>query len=136
LFSNVLVHNVQELLRGWKLTEYLDFCDYKFRTRLMPWKVPIGGGFLVRLLGRTDHVQGDETVVDTSLDLPLRSIDQLAFSNQFYFAGTLTAGSMILIAVGVEILYRAAYNPFGDPLMLPFAIMVVALVVRGCAFLY
>lgn len=63
---DVVAMNTLELYHGWRLTDYFEFCNYRFLSRPNRWKG----------LGETV----DETVAPT-----LRSMDLACFSEQFYF---------------------------------------------------
>jgi len=101
IIADILLHNALELLHGWKMHEYLEYCRVRFQQREVWWK-------------------GLETnTLDECIEKSLRSMDQLCFSSQYYMLNTIHVNAMIYFVMGVEMMTRAKYTVFGDPAMFP-----------------
>jgi hypothetical protein len=107
IIADVFFHNSLELLHGWKMHEYLEFCNVRFLQREMWWK-----GF-------------EENTSDECIDVSLRSIDQMCFSSQYYMLNTMHLNAMLYFILGIEMITRAKYTVFGDPIVLPLATSIV-----------
>ncbi|KAL7513815.1 hypothetical protein ACHAXN_011176 [Cyclotella atomus] len=107
--ADALLHNSLELLHGWKILEYLEFCRVRFYQRETWW------------VGMQDSL-------DECIEESLRSIDQLCFSSQYYMMSTIHVNAIIYFVIGVEMMVRAKYNLFGDPALIPILGCVI-----GCS---
>lgn len=96
LLADVFLIKAMELFHGWKIYEYLLFARYRFSQRETKWR-------------------GNEDSLDECIDTAVRSIDHMCFSSQFYFMMTIHVNSIIYLVIGIEMMNRASYNLFGDP---------------------
>jgi len=88
--------NICECYHGWKVTDYLEYCAYRYIIRTADWK-------------------GNDNVLDQTLSPHVRSIDQMCFSDQYYFVNLLQAFGTISWFFGMQILFVAEWNVFDDP---------------------
>jgi len=88
--------NIAECYHGWKVTDYLEYCAYRFVIRTTDWK-------------------GNDNLLDQHLCPHVRSIDQMCFSDQFYFVILLQTLGVISWLFGMQILFVAEWNVFDDP---------------------
>jgi len=111
-FSSVMdicIHNIQELMFGWKLYDYLAYQRYRFTVREHRWMMR-------------------NTVVDESIAEEFIIIDLLCFSSQYYYLVTMASFGMMMAVMGLEIYLRQNYVPFQDP---TFVLFFVAAVIFG-----
>ena len=78
IIADILLHNALELLHGWKVHEYLEYCRVRFQQREVWWKG----------LERKD-------TQDECIEESLRSMDQMCFSSQYYMLNTIHVNAMI-----------------------------------------
>ena len=97
--ADLFIHGSQELYHGWKLYDYLMYARYRFEQRELRWK-------------------GLEDNLDECIDESLRSMDQMCFSSQFYMMLTLHVNGIVYFVLGLQMMIRAKYNFFGDPVFL------------------
>ena len=108
ILADCCLHNALELLHGWKIYEYLDYCRVRFQQREVWWK-------------------GLETnTLDECIEESLRTMDQQCFSSQYYLLMTIHVNGMIYFVIGVEMMARAKYTAFGDPAMLPIIALILS----------
>jgi len=103
---DVLLMNVLELFHTWPIFDYIEFCTHRFETRTAHWKM-------------------DEIELDETLDPPLQRLDQMCFSQQYYFIVTTNSFAIIIFYMAITMMIRAGYNMFGDPLFPMIALFVV-----------
>ena len=108
IVADVFLHNALELLHGWKMHEYLEYCKVRFLQRQVWWK-----GL-------------ERSTLDECINESLRSMDQLCFSSQYYMLNTIHVNAIVYFVLGVEMMARAKYTAFGDPAML-YIVMTVLL---------
>ena len=99
LIADVFLHNVQEIVHGWKLYDYLVYTRYRFLQRETRWK-------------------GMEDSLDECIDEGMRTLDQMCFSSQFYMMVTIHCTGIMLLIFAIEIMVQHNYNMFADPLLL------------------
>ena len=119
LAADMFLHNVLELVHGWKIHDYLVYVRYRFLQRETRWK-------------------GMEEKLDECIDESMRSLDQMCFSSQFYLIMFVHTSGIIFIIFGVEIMIRAEYNMFGDPaifLLMPLTLIFIFLLKHLLVFL-
>jgi hypothetical protein len=104
----LFIHNVQELLHGWKLFMYLRSSAERFRLRTIIWK------------GFEKHL--DETKDDT-----YRTLDQMNFSSQYYFIASMYGWGAAVVVWSGQILVQQEYYPFDDPFFLFYTIVMCLL---------
>lgn len=105
--TDILIHSSQELFHGWKIYDYLVYARYRFLQRETRWK-------------------GIEDSLDECIDENLRTLDQMCFSSQFYMMLILHVNGIVYLVLGIEMMVRAKYNLFGDPVMpllIPFVFL-------------
>jgi len=107
LITDILLHNALELMHGWKMHEYLEYCKVRFLQREVWWK-------------------GLETsTLDECIDESLRSMDQMCFSSQYYMLNTIHVNAIIYFVLGIEMMTRAKYTAFGDPALFYIVITIL-----------
>lgn len=101
-----------ELIHGFKLFDYFCYCKHRFENRTTGW------------IAQNYHL-------DRSLNINYRSLDNLNFSDQFYFIGTITIYGILSITLGVTIMIRNEYEFFSDmilyPLISSFSVCIIPL---------
>lgn len=107
ILADVFFHNSLELLHGWKIHEYLEYCNVRFLQREMWWK-----GF-------------EKNTFDECIDDSLRGIDKMCFSSQYYMLNTVHLNAMLYFVIGIEMITRAKYAVFGDPIVVPLSMSIV-----------
>jgi hypothetical protein len=107
ILADVFLHNALELLHGWKIYEYLEYCKVRFMQREMWWK------------------GCEECTLDGCIEESLRSMDQWCFSSQYYMLNTIHLNAIVYFVLGVEMMVRAKYTAFGDPAMISIVIMII-----------
>lgn len=105
---NVLVLNTQEVIHGWRIYDYIAYQRYRFITREKRW-----------LMDR-------DFLPDESITSFKQSIDSLCFSDQYFFLITIYTLSMFFSMIGVTVILRANYNPFGDPVA-PIVVLIFSI---------
>eukprot|EP00435_Cladocopium_sp_Y103_P075933 s60_g69.t1 len=88
--------NIAECYHGWKVTDYLEYCSYRFIIRTTDWK-------------------GRDNILDQTLSPHVRSIDQMCFSDQFYFVNLLQTVGVMSLIFGMQVTFEAQWNMFEDP---------------------
>uniref|UniRef100_A0A7S4Q5Y7 Uncharacterized protein n=1 Tax=Alexandrium monilatum TaxID=311494 RepID=A0A7S4Q5Y7_9DINO len=109
--TDILSINTVELYHGWHVTDYLEYCIYRFRVRKQVWK-------------------GRETVYDETLAPHQRSVDQMCFSEQFYFMNTLCVVGVLAWMFGMQVCFVSQWNLFQDPAM-PVIALCGLVICRG-----
>jgi hypothetical protein len=99
MVADVFLHNVQELFHGWKLYDYLVYTRYRFLQRETRWK-------------------GLEDSLDECIEEGMRTLDQMCFSSQYYLMLTVHCGGIVFFVLGLQMMIRYQFNPFGDPTLL------------------
>jgi hypothetical protein len=84
-----------ELYQGWKIFDYLVYSRYRFLQRETRWK-------------------GLEDSLDECIEEPLRKLDQMCFSSQYYMMVVMEMNGVIYIVFAIEIWLRTFYSPFTD----------------------
>ena len=98
IIADAFIHGSLELFHGWKIHDYLVYSRYRFLQRESRWK-------------------GLEDSLDECIDESVRTMDHLCFSSQFYMMTTIHVNGIIYMILGIEMMARSSYNPFGDPAM-------------------
>mmetsp|Transcript_10571 Transcript_10571/g.23308 ORF Transcript_10571/g.23308 Transcript_10571/m.23308 type:complete len:1002 (-) Transcript_10571:37-3042(-) len=88
--------NIVDIYHGWHVLDYLEFCQYRFKRRQADWKMK-------------------EHSYDESLSPHQRSIDQLCFSEQYYYAVSLCTLGIFCWMIGMQIIINLRWNVFDDP---------------------
>ena len=107
IIADAFLHNSLELLHGWKILDYLEYCRLRFYQREVWWK-----GL-------------ESNTLDECIEDSLQSIDQLCFSSQYYMLITIHVNAIVYFVLGVEMMARANYNLFGDPAMIVILTAVI-----------
>ena len=105
---NAFIINVQELFHGWKILSYLKYVQFLFNSREMRWKA-------------------NEPRMDMGIVPEIRSLHQMCFSSQYYFAVLLNTTGIVLVMLAIEAMVRQVYNMCGDPLMPAIVFFTVVL---------
>ena len=105
LIINVFLLHVLEILFGFKLYDYFTYSDYRFRHREAKWQ--------------------NRKYLDRSIIHSWRSIDNFCFSSQYYFVISLSTWGIIYLYLGMTTMIRNSYNPFADPMLLLYVLMVM-----------
>lgn len=93
---DIFLHNILELVHGWKLHDYLAFCNERYKKRTRRW-------------------MGLDTELNEEIAADLRTLDHMCFSDQFYFMSSLQALGIMLSVFGNLLVERSGYNMFRDP---------------------
>ena len=107
IIADIFLHNSLELLHGWKMHEYLEYCKVRFLQREVWWK---------------GHESG---TLDECIEESLRTMDQLCFSSQYYMLNTIHVNAMVYLVLGVVMMTKAKYTAFGDPAMFPILVTIL-----------
>ena len=94
-----------EVIHGYKIYDYFTYCNYRFNVRQVRWLT--------------------QASLDKSIIHSFRSLDALCFSSQFYFITSLSTWGIIFLYFGVTSMIRNAYNPFADPTLIVWILMIV-----------
>lgn len=104
MIINIFLLHILEILHGYKTYDFFSYCDYRFRHRQKKWLT--------------------QNKLDRSILHSWRSLDNLSFSSQYFYVVSLSAWGIIFSVFGITIMIRQQYNPFEDPLIVPFILMV------------
>jgi hypothetical protein len=105
-----LLINAAENKFGWKLYDFLVYSSYRFQQRETCWK-------------------GAEASLEECIKPEVRTLDQLCFSEQYYFIVTGTASAVMLIIWGVQIMVINTYSPFVD-----YATVFIVILAVSCVY--
>lgn len=114
---DVLLHNSNELIHGWKIYDYVAYQRYRFTVREYRWALR-------------------NNIADESIPEGFQKLDLLCFSSQFYFLLCFAGFGIFLYIFGISTVVRYGYNPLSDMMTIPiFCCMVVftELMVFVCA---
>jgi len=106
IIADTILNNALELLHGWKIHEYLEYCKVRFQQREVWWK-----GL-------------EKGTLDDCLEESLRTMDQMCFSSQYYMLNTIHVNAIIYFVLGIEMMTRARYTTFGDPALFPIVAII------------
>lgn len=107
LVIDVFLLHVLEVTHGYKIYDYFTYCDYRFTIRTKKWVT--------------------QNYLDRSIVHCFRSLDALNFCSQFYYIIALTTWGIIFLYLGFTAIIRNAYNPYADPTLVLFGVIVVAI---------
>merc|ERR1711871_72414 len=107
---DLFVMNYVEMAYGWKLNQYLDRANQRFNARTSLW-------VLEEKLSQS---------ADQQVAKELRKIDQMGFSQQFYFLTSFTTFGTLIAVYGKMVFIYKNYNPFADNFALPIAFFTIA----------
>jgi hypothetical protein len=102
---DIFLFNLEELLWSWKLFEYIQFCQERFKNRSRRWV-------------------GLDTTINEELPPDLRAMDQMCLSVQFYFLGSLHATGIVMAVLGYMLVLHKNHNVFSDPMVIPIFFVV------------
>ena len=108
LAIDIFVLNVQELIYGWRIFDYISFQSFKFTTRENRWML-------------------NSKVMDESIRQEMQTLDLMCFSSQYFFILAFFAMGMLSNIFAITIFLRFEFNFLGDPLM-PLIILIMFLV--------
>lgn len=104
MIIDVFLLHLLEVIWGYKIYDYFTYCEYKFRTRQKKWI--------------------NQESFARSIIHSWRSLDNMSFSQQYYYIVSLMAWGIIYMTLGMTTLIRNQYNPFADPVITLFIIMI------------
>jgi hypothetical protein len=105
---DIFLFNLEELLWSWKLFEYIQFCQERYKNRSRRWV-------------------GLDTTINEELPPDLRAMDQMCLSVQFFMLGSLHASGIVMAVLGYMLVLHKSHNIFGDPMVMPiFFLMLLA----------
>jgi len=116
---DILVHASNELFWGWKVYEYLVYSKYRYLQREQRWK-------------------GLESNLDECIEEPLRTLDQMCFSSQFYFMYAIHVLGIMFMVFGLEAMMNSRYNMFADVALVYLTIYMAIthyIVEKSCIYL-
>merc|ERR1711871_190974 len=96
---DIFLHNFLELMHGWKLHDYIAFCNERFSKRTRRW-------------------MGNDTELNEALQADLRPLDHMCMSDQFFFMTSLHALGIMFTVLGymlTQIAAEGGHNIFQDP---------------------
>ena len=112
---DIYLLNILEIVHGYKLHDYLSYCDYRFNLRTTKW------------IANTKKM-------DLSVSQEHRSIHNFCFSKQFYFTICIAAWGILLFMLGIYIMAINKHKPFADSATFPILFTLI-IVVRFCKWL-
>eukprot|EP00931_Biecheleriopsis_adriatica_P048079 TRINITY_DN27768_c0_g1_i1.p1 TRINITY_DN27768_c0_g1~~TRINITY_DN27768_c0_g1_i1.p1 ORF type:complete len:5619 (+),score=1069.33 TRINITY_DN27768_c0_g1_i1:1474-16857(+) len=104
--------NIAECYHGWRVTDYLEYCAYRFLIRTTDWKAK-------------------DNALDQTLSPHVRSIDQMCFSDQYYYVCMLQLMGVLAWMFGMQIIFVQEWNVFDDPAT-PVVLFFALALCRGC----
>lgn len=110
--TDMFLLNTLELIYGWKVYDYISYMQYRFNVREHRW--------ILRNI-----------ILDESISEGMQTMDLMCFSSQFYFICGFVAFGIVLCIIGISILERQQFNPFGDPV----TPVIIALMIILCYLL-
>eukprot|EP00933_Yihiella_yeosuensis_P063043 TRINITY_DN6609_c2_g2_i1.p1 TRINITY_DN6609_c2_g2~~TRINITY_DN6609_c2_g2_i1.p1 ORF type:complete len:1191 (-),score=286.08 TRINITY_DN6609_c2_g2_i1:195-3314(-) len=96
LLSDKICINIAECYHGWHVTEYLEYCNYRYLVRTTDWK-------------------GNDNQHDQTLSPHVRSLDQMCFSDQYYYVNLLMTFGILSWIFGMQVCFTSGWNIFDDP---------------------
>ena len=109
LAINIFLLHILEVLRGFKIYDYLTYWDFRLVCRTSKWII--------------------QQPLDRSVLPSHRSLDNMSFCSQYYFIATLVTWGILLIDLGLVTIIENTYNPFNDPYALLFIFIIVGFAV-------
>lgn len=103
VISSVLMINIQALLYGFNVFDYLKYCAYRFKHRRARWV-------------------GNDPMTDLSVKSVSRSTHDFCFSSQYYSLLLFCGMGLMLGFVSCETFIKHGYSPFSDILFFPILI--------------
>eukprot|EP00753_Platysulcus_tardus_P011265 PLAT3280.30.p1 GENE.PLAT3280.30~~PLAT3280.30.p1 ORF type:complete len:2152 (+),score=1031.51 PLAT3280.30:343-6456(+) len=121
-FVDAFLQNLLELAYGWKLNEYIRDSKRRFARRRNAWVL-------------RDTLEDLDPENAKSLDVGMRKIHLMCFSEQFFFITSLVTGGFLLVVYGLYILYVSMrkdpqYWPLTD---FPTGLVVIAATIALCS---
>ena len=104
MIIDVFLLHLLEVIWGYKIYDYFTYAEYKFRTRQKKWI--------------------NQESFARSIIHSWRSLDNMSFSQQYYYIVSLMAWGIIYLTLSMTIMLRNQYNPFADPVITLFIIMI------------
>ena len=86
-----------------------------------------------RYLQREQKWKGLENNLDECIEEPLRTLDQMCFSSQFYFMYAIHVMGIMFMVFGLETMMNSEYNMFAD-VALVYLIQVLHTFGKGLTF--
>jgi hypothetical protein len=104
MIIDIFLLHLLEVIWGYKVYDYFTYAEYKFRNRQKKWM--------------------NQESFSRSIIHSWRSLDNMSFSQQFYYVSSLMTWGIIYLVLGMTILVRNQYNPFADPVLMIFIMMI------------
>lgn len=108
---DIFCHSILETTQGWKIHDYLQDCDKRFKARRVRWKMDEIGTTGTRKL----------------LQEPFRTLDQNCFSSQFFFSVSHHCSGMWLLTLGSTFVLNSKKSPLNDS-MFPVIMTMTAFI--------
>lgn len=96
----MLVLNSIEIVYGYKLFDYFDFCDYRNKLR-----------------ENKPNVFHDLDL-DRSISIEHRSMDNMLYTHNYYFKGSIVIYGVYGVMIGVTIIIQNNFGAYSDPVLL------------------
>ena len=98
------------MIHGFKLLDYFSYCKHRFNNRQVAW-------------------MASNYNLDKSLDINYRSLDNLNFSDQFYFMSSIIIYGIFCLTLGLSIIIRNEYVFFSDPVIYPMVFLLSVVII-------
>ena len=105
LIIDIFILHILEIVHGYRIYDYFTYCNYRFNVRQTRWLTNAG--------------------LDKSIIHSFRSLDALCFSSQFYYLISLITWGIIFLYLGVTSMIRNDHNPFADPTLFMWLVMII-----------
>eukprot|EP00340_Litonotus_pictus_P012158 CAMPEP_0170539142 /NCGR_PEP_ID=MMETSP0209-20121228/103738_1 /TAXON_ID=665100 ORGANISM="Litonotus pictus, Strain P1" /NCGR_SAMPLE_ID=MMETSP0209 /ASSEMBLY_ACC=CAM_ASM_000301 /LENGTH=1999 /DNA_ID=CAMNT_0010840987 /DNA_START=1068 /DNA_END=7067 /DNA_ORIENTATION=- len=105
MLINIIIVHIIELYYGFRIQEYVTYCDYRYRIRT------------------TEFIRMKNTM-DPSIGIIWRSLDAMLFSDQFYFITSLSISTGLFGIIGFSVIVRMDYDPLNDPMFFPYLLLI------------
>lgn len=92
MICDIYVMNSLELIHGFKLFDYFSYCQYRYQKRQISW------------VARNHQLS-------KFLDIKYRSLDNMCFSDQFYFMGSVVVYGILQVVIGTSVIIRYSQRP-------------------------
>jgi len=107
---DIFMMNSLEVLHGFKLFDYFNFCEFRYKLRKVKW-------------------MPHNFNLDKSLQVQYRSLHNLCFSTQFYLINTIIIYGMCMLSIGTSIIIRNKYLFVADPAFFAFVFFFLGIIV-------
>ena len=101
---DIFILHILEIVHGYRIYDYFTYCNYRFNCRQTRWLT--------------------NAPLDKAIIHSFRSLDALCFSSQFYYLVSLISWGIIYLYLGVTSMIRNDHNPFADPTLVAWVIII------------